>query len=95
MCDVYGEACFSLKIFTNGLNMDFSSRALIQKTVHKVETQWVSGKEKVPGAAVSQERWTNCFFNKKGTISIDFLEKGTTINSVSDYQIHLIIEWSS
>ena len=35
--------------FTNGLNMDLS----VQVRVHEMETQWLSGKEKVPGAGAS------------------------------------------
>ena len=44
-CDVYQEACFSEKIFTDGLNM----------TVRGAKTHRVSGKEKVPDAVVSKE----------------------------------------
>ena len=42
------------KIFTNGLNMALSLKALVKKTV-KVETYWLFSKEKIPGATVSKE----------------------------------------
>ena len=42
VCNVYGEAYFSQKMFTNKLNI----------TVHRVETQFLSGEEKKnPGLA--------------------------------------------
>ena len=41
----------------------------MEKTVHRVETYWLAGKEKVSGAA--------------GPIAIDFLEKVATVNSAT------------
>ena len=38
MCDVYEKACFSLKMFANGVNMGFSLQARIGKTVPRMET---------------------------------------------------------
>ena len=38
MWNVYGEVCFSKKIFTNRLNMSFPLRAWIESPVHEVET---------------------------------------------------------
>ena len=40
------------KMFTNVLNMEFPRRARVKGTV---ETHWLSGKEKVLGAAVSKQ----------------------------------------
>ena len=45
MCDMYGEACFNQKKFTNGLNMDLPLRTWIKKAVHGVEIDWLSGKK--------------------------------------------------
>ena len=55
MCNTYKEACFSQKIFTNGLNMVWSLWAWVEKQVHGVETHWLSGKEKFLDAVVSKE----------------------------------------
>ena len=43
------------KIFTNGQNMDSPLYVWDEKTVHRVETNWLPGKERVPGALVSKE----------------------------------------
>ena len=55
MCGVYREAYFSQKMFTNGLNMDLPQWAWIKMTIYRMETHWLFGKEKVPGAAASKE----------------------------------------
>ena len=60
----------------------------------------LSGKEKVLGRAVSKEGHANGFLDRERPITIDFLEKGATINSASYCQIlnqhfTLFIEWSS
>ena len=52
--DVYGEAFCCQNIFTHKLNMGLSLWAWVEKTVHGVETHWISGKEKVLGEAVSK-----------------------------------------
>ena len=44
----------------------------VKKTVHRIETYWLSNKEKVPGAAVC--KLLTVFI-------IDFLEKSVTLNS--------------
>ena len=38
--------------FKNKLNMGLLRWASVEKTVHKVEIHWLSGKEKLSGAAV-------------------------------------------
>ena len=58
MYDVYGEVCFSKNIFTYGLNMGLQRWVWLGKTIHRVETYSLSGKEKVPGVAVSEEEHT-------------------------------------
>ena len=55
MCDVYREARFGQKMFTYELNMGLPLRTWVEKLVHWVETHWVSGKEKVTGAGVSNK----------------------------------------
>ena len=53
--DVYGEVCFSQKIFTYRLNISLPQWAWVKKTVCEVETHWLFGKEKVLGIAVNKE----------------------------------------
>ena len=38
-----------------GLNVGLPQRAWLEKTVHEVETFWLSDKEKVPVTAISKE----------------------------------------
>ena len=49
------------EIFRNGLKMGFSLRAGVEERVHVVETNRLSAKEKVPGAAVSKEGHADIF----------------------------------
>ena len=37
-CDVYGEACLVIKMLTNGLTINLSQRARVEKTFYGVET---------------------------------------------------------
>ena len=55
MCDVWRKTCFSQKMFTNRLNIGLLLWDWMEKTVHRVETHWLSSKEKVLGAVVSKE----------------------------------------
>ena len=73
------------KMFTNGLNIALPLRAQDEKTVNGVEIHWLSSKEKVPGTAISKEDHNENFWDMKGPI--DLLEKGATVNSVSDCQL--------
>ena len=50
--------------------------SLTKKSVHGVKTHWISGKEKVSGAAVIRNGDTNSVL---GLVTIDFLEKGSTV----------------
>ena len=73
---------FSLKIFTNGLNVGFSLQ--VEKTVHGVETHWHSSKENVPGAAVSKECRTDCVLRHErfGFVSFRFM-----VSTIVDYSV--------
>ena len=44
---------------------------------------WLTGKEKVPVSVVSKDSHAIIFWSMKESITIDFLEKGTTVNSAS------------
>ena len=85
MCDVFEETCFSKKkMYTNELNMTLTQGVWTKKTVYQMERNWLSGKEKVPGAAISKnDHHTDSFSGKwKEPFTIDFLEKEASVNSV-------------
>ena len=83
ICYSYGKACFSQKIFINGLKKGLPLRAWVEETVYRVETCWLSVKKEVPGAVGSKEVILTIFWDIKGPFTIDFLETGETINSAS------------
>ena len=56
MCRVYEEECFRKK---NQLNMDFLARVCTEKTVHRVETLWFSGKEKIIDPVVRKKGYAD------------------------------------
>ena len=70
-------------MFTNGQNMRLPLEAQDEKIVLEMEEQCMSGKEKVPGVAVSKKVNLTVLWEMEGPITIDFLEKGATINSAS------------
>ena len=55
ICNVFREACFSQRMFTNELVIGLPLWVWIKKTVYGEKIHWLSGKEKVPGAAVSKK----------------------------------------
>ena len=75
ICDVHREECFSQKMFANRLNMGLSLSAWIKKTVHGVETHWLSSKEKVPDAAVTKDSDVDSLLGQKRTHHYWFLWK--------------------
>ena len=70
------------KKITDHIIIDLPLRAWVEKTVHGVKTHWLSGKENFQ---VSKEGHVDKPL--KGPITIDFLEKGTTVNSASYGQV--------
>ena len=52
----------------------------VEKIVDGMEANWLSGREKDPGAAVSKEDHAESVLGYERPINIDFLEKGTTVN---------------
>ena len=46
MCDVYDEACFSQKIFTNELNIGLLQLSSVEKTIYRVETLTLQQRKK-------------------------------------------------
>ena len=50
-----------------------------------MEMRWLYGKVKVLGAVVSEK--SHAVWNMKGPITIDFLEKGATVNFASYCQL--------
>ena len=74
-------------MYTNGLNIGLLLQACVKKTVDSHNIDWLSGKEKVPGAAVSKEGHAYSLLGNEGPTTIDFLEKGATVNSASYCQV--------
>ena len=66
--------------------MGFTLQAWVEKTVHEVETHWLSGKEKVPGVAISKEGDAISVLGHEGPTTGN-LKKGATINRVSCCQL--------
>ena len=62
------------KMFTNGLNIGLQWRTWVKKTVHGVETL-LSGKDKVPGPAVSKEGYAAGSCDMKALIIMISLKK--------------------
>ena len=55
MWDVYGKANPSSKVLKSMPNISLLQRAWVKKRVQEVETEWLSSKEKVPGAAFRKD----------------------------------------
>ena len=53
------------KIFNNRLKIILPLGGWAEKSVHEMETHWLSGKEKVQDTAVSKEVHTDSFLKKK------------------------------
>ena len=64
------------------------------KTVHRVKKKpsLLYGKEKVPATIVRKKVMLTVSWEMKGPITIDFLEKDTTVNSATYTRFTLIIE---
>ena len=71
---------FVKEMFTNGINKVLLPQTKVEKTIHGVEIQLLSGQEKTLGAV---------FWNMKRLIKINFLEKYATANSVFYSQLHI------
>ena len=63
------------EMFTNEINMGFSLRAWIKKTVNWVQRYWFPGKDKVPGATVSREGYVDSVLGYERTHHYWFLCK--------------------
>ena len=64
---------YTEKMFTNKRNMGLPLQAWVEKTIHRMETHSLSGKEKISSAVVSKEGHANKTF-MKGSMTFDFLE---------------------
>ena len=64
-CDVYEKACFSQK--TNRQNMGLPLLARVENTVHGMETDWLSGREKVSATVISKEGHTDSLLEHEKT----------------------------
>ena len=108
MCNVYEEACFSQKMFTNELNMGLPLQAWVEKTVHGVDIHWLSSKKKikikkkikkeVPDTGISKRHADN-HLGYERTHQYWFPWKGSTVKCfllpTSLAKFTLFIEWPS
>ena len=67
MCDVYGDACFRVKYICKYDKPGFLQKAWVEKTVYRVKTLRVSGKENVLGTVVSKIGYVGCLLGHKRT----------------------------
>ena len=93
MCNGYGKACFNHKLLTKRLNICLPLWAWVKKTIHGVETYSLIMKKFQLPQSVKKVMLT-VFWEMKGPATIDFLQKGITVNSTSNCellsQIHFI-----
>ena len=75
------------KKFTNEPNMSLPLQARVEETVHEIETNSLSGKEKVPGTAISKEHLIGSHLKYERDHHYQFLEKGASVKSISYCQL--------
>ena len=61
------------------LNISLPLGALVKKTVYKIETYWLSSKEKILGIVVIKKVMLIVNWDVKGPTNIDFLKKEATV----------------
>ena len=66
--------------------MGLPLQARVERTVHAVETDWLSNKEKIPCTVVSKEGHADSLLGHERNHR-NFLEKVVTINSASYFQL--------
>ena len=74
-------------MFASGLIMFLPLQARVEKTECRMETHWLLGKGKFLGTAFSKKLMVTVFWDMKGPITVDFLEKGATVNSTTNCQL--------
>ena len=75
-------------MFSYALNMGLPQRTWVEKTVHGIETHWLSGQENVPGTAVSKEGHADTQLgNKMNDQSWFPWPKSVTLNSATYCQL--------
>ena len=84
MCEVYREAYFFPKSFHKYFNMGLPLRAWVEKTVLRVETHRLPGKENLPGAALSKNV---SFLEYERTYPSWFLVQGVIVNNATYWQL--------
>ena len=88
MWDAFREVCFrnkkkEIKTFINKPNMG----TRVEKTVHELDTRWLSNKEKVLGTTACKEWHVDSLLGLEGKHYLISLKKGTTLNSPSYCQL--------
>ena len=98
--NVCREICFSKKDFTNSQNMGLPLCIWVKITIQGVETDWLTGKEKVSSLEVSKEGHADSLpgQDRTGSITVDFLEKKvqlqivlSTVNSFGNISLNLFL----
>ena len=74
-------------MFTYVLNISWPRRDSLEKIFNGGETYWISGKEKVLRLGVSKGDQANSLLGHKRPVTIDFFQKGATVNSTSYYNL--------
>ena len=62
-------------------------KSVYSAAVDRVETKWLCHKEKFRVTHSVKKVMLTVVWDIKGPINIDFIERGATVNSASDYQI--------
>ena len=88
MWNLYGEKCFCQKTIKNGLNKGFSHNEseLKRQSMLRKHTDFF-GKKKFRAQQSVKKVMLTVFWDMKGPITIDFLEKGATVNNASYCQL--------
>ena len=82
------------KMFTNRLNIGLPLCAWIEKTIHGVETHWLSDKEKVQGAGINEEEYADRLLWQKEPIINRFLKKMCYCKRCLFYQLSKVSDHS-
>ena len=76
MCVVNDEGCLAKKNLTNQLNTDLLRQELIEKTINGIEKQIFFQEKKFRIQWSEKKIMLTMFWDMKGSMTIDFLEKG-------------------
>ena len=64
--------------------MDLPLWSWVEKTVDRVKTFWISGKEEISGASVNKSSCWHYCGGMKWSLCIDFLENSASVNNATN-----------